>query len=103
MTVSSALRLQSGGELKALEHSDDLTQELLVLARDTWPIYLLPPLKEELRDLAVMQTYSRPSSREFLRLALRDDAIRKLFPAAPEQLPDSTELFEIQSQTSGIG
>ena len=106
MTVSSALRLQSGGELKALEHSDDLTQELLVLARDTWPIYLLPPPKEELRDLAVMQTYSHPSSQEFLRLALRDDAIRKLFPAAPEQLPDSTELFEIKSEivySSGRG
>jgi hypothetical protein len=53
-----------------------------------------------------MQTYSHPSSQEFLRLALRDDAIRKLFPAAPEQLPDSTELFEIKSEivySSGRG
>lgn len=107
-TVSSWLRLQSGGELKPVTHSDELIRSLLILARDTWPIYLclLPPPTEWFPDLGIVHTYSHPSNNEFLRLALSDSAIRKLFPRAPNQLPDEDGLFEINSDiamSSGRG
>lgn len=106
-TMSSALRMFSGGELRPVEHSNGLTHELLILARDTWPVFLLPPPEEDwLHNLSLMRTYSHPSNREFLRLALDDDAIRRLFPAMPAQYSDRDELLEVTSEivmSSGQG
>ena len=79
-TLCSALRTGSGGTLADIKHSDPVIRKLLVVARDIWPVFLLPrPENWPLHRGLSTSVSAHPVAQEVQRLLLADDLAR-FFP-----------------------
>jgi hypothetical protein len=87
-SIANALRMQCGGALEDVEENDAVTDALLRLARDAYPVLFLP--KPENEPLITWHSQSlgtaihtNPRSEEAHKAILADEALGKLFPGAP--------------------
>jgi len=88
MSIANALRMQCGGDLEDVDEDDAVTDTLLRLARDAYPVLLLPkPENESLFEWPALSlgtaVHTNPRSEEAHRAILADEVLGKLFPGAP--------------------
>jgi hypothetical protein len=104
MSQVSAMRLHCGGGMPTIETTDELLRSLLIVARDIYPIFLIPRPSHEM-FLAPVGMYSHSESERFHRLALTDESLSTLFPNVTLGAnSDRRDLYLIQSEiTKGNG
>lgn len=92
-TAAWAIRMLSGGQLyEAPEGSDALAHNLLIVARDVWPLSLLPqPDDAPFGPGSIPTSFSHPAMQKVMNLTLSDDAFGRLFANAPQASPGSDE------------
>jgi hypothetical protein len=85
-SLANALRACAGGLLPPLPLSDDLfVRSLQVVARDMWPIFLLPPsdlTPSPFWNSMPMGIFDHPGLLVAASELLKDDSLRQLFPTA---------------------
>ena len=86
-TLCSALRTGSGGTLAAISRADPVIRKLLVVARDIWPVFLIPRPADWPLHLALSTSVSsHPVTQELHRL-LRTDDLCRFFADVPNSGP----------------
>lgn len=102
-TLANNLRAMSGGIIEDAPSTSDHVLELLSqVARDLWPVYLLPPPNQGPKLFwmsSPIGLYHHPLLNELLAAFLDDKKLRKLFPGAEPIKPgnDWTTTFNIQA------
>jgi hypothetical protein len=91
MGWASACRVKAGGVIELPERSDALRSSLLALARDLYPLFLLPlPSEEGERFFAKPPVwdplYAHPERKRFEEAVMADATLSRLFP---EETPHS--------------
>lgn len=113
-SIPNALRLHAGGALPSLPSSDDpLVNRLLLIARDVWPTFLVPPPSTGPSAFWVsipLGVFDHDSTIPAAQAFLGDPNLRLLYPGAPSNSRldrlSTEELLQIQSfwmSTSGRG
>jgi hypothetical protein len=101
MTLANTWRHKCGGELiRSSEVNDPVLENLLILARDTYPAFILPWRGDlATSDMAISGPVIRhPAWKSFCRALLADKDLKALFPAAPSNEADTGgTLLEISS------
>ena len=101
MTLANTWRRQCGGELITPSAvNDPVLTSLLILARDTYPAFILPWQGDLVTsDMAISGPVIRhPAWKSFCRALLADKDLKALFPAAPGDESETGEaLLEISS------
>lgn len=87
-SIANALRIQCGGTLEEIDDDDKVTDRLLRLGRDAYPVLLIPkPENEQIsfwHSLSIgTAIHSNPLSTEIHKAILEDAALVRLYPGAP--------------------